>query len=108
MATERCVHLGGAREPSDPQLYVCEVFGSCSPHDPAAEHTCVDCEKFTRRGRPGQCLHRGEFVREEVSKVCGSKGTIANVFTCSKHGECSAFKFCRRQTVRNCSFCEDR
>lgn len=53
------------------------------------------------------CDHRGEVIRQDVSNLCGTRGREVEIFACGLHGECSAGRYCRHQTVRACATCDD-
>lgn len=69
---------------------------------------------FTRRRltsgprRFVECIHRGNEVRRDESNLCGTRGEEVTIYACAKHGECSLFRYCQRQTVRSCLGCVDR
>lgn len=54
----------------------------------------------------GPCPHRLPIVRREVCQTCGQRGQIADVFGCTKHGECTLRNRGLRG-VQNCLACPD-
>jgi len=53
------------------------------------------------------CLHRGDVLRSEKADLCGRKGVLFDVYSCSVHGECAMGRFCKKQAVQSCVGCPD-
>ena len=93
-----------------PDVFKCQASPEYCTLEPSNLQTangplanCLNCkipQQFDRYH--GDCIHRGEVVRMDVSNLCGTRGDEIMIFACAVHGECSLFRYCQVQTVKTC------
>lgn len=104
-----CQHLGGVKRLFDGlPVYHCSAFGECSEDGIDETQACdKGCSDFGEFSQPAACRYRSDLVRLDMSNLCGARGSQVEVFGCDVHGECSARRYCRVQSVRICLHCSD-
>lgn len=58
------------------------------------------------------CVYRGAKLRDDTSNLCGSRGHLVSIYSCSNSktpgGECSIGRYCRFQKAQSCFHCDHR